>query len=170
MRRASTSFGKGSPSATDATRQNPTTERDETGAVDGFLLDDSGWLVLANRTPGKGLQQCLIGERQILAQREESHSSSLETAPAIERTSATGRILNDWLPSFEQSVPFPGYQYSNVQLRLCIAMEKFWSLRTLILPKLLKTTGRKLGIAHRVLNILVSQIVLDGSCIMPLID
>lgn len=42
-------------------------------------------------------------------------------------------------------------------------MEKFWSLRKLVLPKLLKTTGCKLGIAYRVLNILVSQIVLDGS-------
>jgi uncharacterized caspase-like protein len=42
------------------------------------------------------------------------------------------------------------------QHRLCIAMEKFWSLRKLVRPKLLKTTGCKLGIAHRVLNIPVS--------------
>jgi hypothetical protein len=54
-------------------------------------------------------------------------------------------------------------------LRLCIAMEKFWSLRKLVLPKFLKTTGCKLGIAHCVLNILVSQIVLNGSRIVPLI-
>ncbi len=39
----------------------------------------------------------------------------------------------------------------------------------LIAPEVVKSVGRELGVPDRVLNILVSQVVLDGSCIMTII-
>jgi hypothetical protein len=47
------------------------------------------------------------------------------------------------------------------QARLCIAIEKFWSLRKSVLPEFLEATSCKLGVTGCVLNVLVSQIVLD---------
>lgn len=75
----------------------------------------------------------------------------------------------NFLCSVEECLIFSGKTIKLLTKRTCgLVNSKLFS--KLVLPKLLKTTGCKLGIADCVLDILVPQIVLDGSRIVPLID
>ena len=53
---------------------------------------------------------------------------------------------------------------------LVLATEKFWSLRNSVLPKVIETVRGQLRVAHGVLNVLMSEIVLNGAGIMPVIN
>jgi hypothetical protein len=57
-----------------------------------------------------------------------------------------------------------------LQTGLVLATEKFWSLRKSVLPKVAETVWGQLRVANSVLNILMPQVVLNRSSVVPVID
>src|SRR5262245_16092851 len=54
------------------------------------------------------------------------------------------------------------------EIRLCFSRTWLIHTKRLILPEIFEPVGRHGGVAHRMLNILMSQLILDRSGIMPL--